>query len=251
MQLANINFDTIGWGETGVASGLTARTGLTDTLYRTSGDNQYLRALNAQPFLSAMWCGSVTAVKAEGFEIVSAAKTIDDFSSQSSRDNQDIAHLASALVPEDTLTGYLDNGNTNEISMGIASISYGDPVIYAPRPVLAGGSSIRLDSTTDTAGTLPGSWVTAAVTWSGLQPDKQYQIVGLGGWGVLDMAARLSSTSELHMGFRPGVPMGLTGAGGYMTYFAQPYKFKGSSPPAIEVASLGASAEHHFNVHIV
>lgn len=250
--MATIDFDGVAWAETGAASGLTARTGVTDTRYRTSGDNQYLRALGKQPFLCAMWGGSVTAAKFEGFEIVSAAKTIDDFAAGVSvRDGMDPALVAAALVPEDTMTGYLDNGNTNEITAGVAAISYGDPVIYSPRPIAAGGSVIRLDSTTDTAGSLPAGWVTASVTWSGLQPNKEYSIIGLGGWGTLDVAVRLASTSELHQGYKPVVPVGTTAQFGRMTYFAAPYKFRGSSPPALEVQSLGASAEHHFMVHIV
>jgi hypothetical protein len=198
-----------------------------------------------------MWGASVTTAKFEGFEIVSAAKTINDFAAANVNDGMPPAYLASGLVSEDTLTGYLDNGNTNEITVGIAAIAYGDPVIYAPRPVLAGGSSIRLDSTTDTAGSLPGGWVTAATTWAGLQPQKEYSIVGIGGWGTLDIALRLASTSEYHMAFKPGVPLGATPTRGTMYYFAQPYRFKGSSPPSLEIQSLGASAEHHINVHLV
>lgn len=250
--MPNIDFDLVGWGESGAANGLTSRTGITDTRYRTSGDNQYLRALKAPPFIAAMWGGSVTAAKFEGFEIVSSAKTIDDFCAGGSvREGAPILHTAAQLVPEDTLTGYLDNANTAEISVGIAAIAYGDPQIYSPRPVMGGGSILRLDSTTDTAGSLPGGWVAASTTWSGLQPKKEYSIVGIGGWGVLDVAVRLASTSDYHMGFKPGVPLGTTAAYPTFTYFAQPYKFLGSSPPSLEIQSLGASAEHHLSVHIV
>lgn len=250
--MATIDFDGVAWGESGAANGLTARTGVTDTRYRTSGDNHILRAMGKQPYLCAMWMGSVTAAKSEGFEIVSAAKTIDDFCAGGSvRDGCDPFRMASQLVSEDTITGYLDNANTAEITVGVAAISYGDPVIYSPVPVLGGGSVIRLDSTTDTAGSLPAGWVTAAVTWSGLQPQKEYSIVGIGGWGTLDVALRLASTSEYHAQYKPVVPLGTTPAFSRMTYFATPYKFKGSSPPAIEIQSLGASAEHHLSFHIV
>jgi len=91
----------------------------------------------------------------------------------------------------------------------------------------------------------------AATTWTGLTPDKLYKMIGLGGWGTLDVAARLVSTVEEGAGFKPGVPLGTTPAFARMTYFAEPYPFKGSTPPTIEIQSLGASAEHHLSVLLV
>lgn len=246
-----VNFDLISWAESGAAAGLTARTGVTDDRYGTSGDTQTLRAMSGQPYLAALWGGSVTAAVLEGIELVSANKLIDDFAIASVRDGMPPSLLGSALTPEDILTGYIDNAGTAEISAAIAAISYGDPTIYSPLPIAAGGSVLRLDSTTDTAGTLPGGWVTAATTWSGLTPKKEYSIIGLGGWGTLDVALRLKARSGSHADFKPGVPLGTTPAFACWTHFAKPYKFIGSSPPVLEIQSLGASAEHHIGVHLI
>jgi hypothetical protein len=199
-----------------------------------------------------MWGGSVSAAKFEGFNIVSAGKTIDDFCGAGSvRDGMPAMLIGSGLVAEDVLTGQLDNGSTAEITMGIAAIAYGNPVIYSPLPIAAGGSAIQLASTTDTVGSLPGAWVTAATTWTGLTPTREYSIIGAGGWGTLDVALRFASITEEEQTFKPGVPLGTTAAMGCMTYLAEPYKFKGSSPPALEISSLGASAEHHLTILVV
>lgn len=246
-----VDFDLIAWAESGAAAGLTARTGVTDDKYRTSADTQQLRAMNLNTYLAAMWGGSVTAAKLEGLELVSPNKIINDFAVASTRDGMPPALLGSSLVPEDTLTGYIDNAGTAEISALIAAIAYGDPTIYSPLPIAAGGSVLRLDSTTDTAGALPVGWVTASTTWTGLKPKKEYAIIGIGGWGTLDVALRLISTGGQHEKFKPGVPLGTTPAFACMTYFAKPYRFIGSSPPTIQIQSLGASAEHHIAVHLI
>jgi len=247
-----LEFDIIGWAESGAAAGLTARTAITDAFYATSGDNQKLRSIDKQAYLAALWGGSVTAAVLEGMEIVSAGKVASDFAAASVRDGMPPALLGSRLKKKDTLTGYIDNAGTAEITAAIAAIAYGDPIIYSPLPIAAGGHAIRLDSTTDTAGTLPAGWVTAVIaSWPGVDADTEYSLIGLGGWGTLDVAARLKSTVERESGFRPGVPLGTTPAFACMTYFAKPYEFPGDSVPAVEIQSLGASAEHHLTALVI
>jgi hypothetical protein len=240
-------FDLVAWFESAAKNGLTAVTGVTDTRYSTSGDTQKIRAISS-PFLSAMWHGSVTAAVAEQFEIRSDIMPINPNCPVGQvTDSVPILMCGVPLKAQDTLTGYHDNSNTNEISGGVAAISYGNAgAIYTPAPVKPVVAAIGLSSTTDTAGTLPAGWVTASTTWTGLETDRRYEIVGFGGWGVLDVAVRFASTTELAAGFKPGVPLGNTEAYARMTYLAEPYPFLGSNPPALEVQSIGASAEHHF-----
>lgn len=249
-----LEFDLIGWAESKAAAGFVATTGITDSgRYQTSGDTQKLRDIQGKiPFLAAGWGASVTAAKYEGARLVHANKILDDIFSGAVRDGRAPHIIGSQLSPKDTITGSLDNANTNEISAIIAAIAYGNPVIYSPVPIAAGGSIIEITSTTDTAGTLPAGWVEAACTWPGLDQNKRYKIISLGGWGTLDVALRLKSNVEgLESGYMPGVPLGATPAMSRITHLAQPYEFPGSTVPTIEIQSLGASAEHHLYAHVV
>lgn len=245
-------FDLVAWFESAAKNGLTATTGVTDTRYATSGDTQKLRALGLQPYLSAMWQASVTAAKSEQLEIRSdLLKVSPNCAGGQVRDGVDPLICSIPLAPQDTLTGYHDNANTAEISGGVIAVSYGQGGnIYSPVPVKPARHVLGLSSTTDTVGALPVGWVTASTTWTGLEQDKKYEIVGFGGWGTLDVAARFSSTTQLGAGFKAGVPIGTTAVEARMTYLTEPFPFLGSSPPDIEVMSIGASAEHHFTVLI-
>jgi len=249
--LLPIEFDLVGWAESGAAAGLTARTGITDKRYATSADDQKLRSIDKQAYLAALWGGSVTAAVLEGMEVVSAGKVAADFAAASVRDGMPPALLGSRLKKKDTLTGYIDNAGTAEITAMIAAIAYGNPVVYSPLPIGAGGHAIRIDSTTDTAGTLPAGWVEVTTTWPGVDSDVDYRLIGLGGWGTLDVAARLVSSVEKESSFKPGVPLGTTPAFSCMTYLAQAYEFPGDSVPTIEIQSLGASAEHHLTAIVI
>lgn len=242
-------FDLIAWFESAAKNGLTATTGVTDTRYQTSGDTQKVRAI-ASPALAAMWQASVTAVKSEQAEIRSDLMAINpNCAAGQVRDGNPPAQLGVPLFPQDTLTGYHDNANTAEISGFVAAVSYGGTLpIYAPAPIRQPKALIGLSSTTDTAGTLPAGWVTAATTWTGLKPDQKYEILGVGGWGTLDVALRFAATTELGAGFRCGVPMGATAEWARMYYLSEPFPFMGASPPALEIQSIGASAEHHISI---
>lgn len=240
-------FDLIAWGESAAKSGLVATAAVTDTRYSTTGDTQTLRAI-ANPSLEAAWQGSVTAVKSEQAELRSDLMTINpNLANGQVRDGGEAAILGFPMVAQDVLTGYHDNGNTNEISEVIAAIGYGaGGPIYVPAPVRRPKALLGLSSTTDTGTSI--AWIAAATTWTGLKRDERYEILGFGGWGTLDMAVRFVATSELGAAYKPGVPLTPTALSSKMYYLAEPYPFLGASPPSLECLSLGASAEHHFNV---
>lgn len=239
--------DALLWAESGAASGLTARTALTDTRYQTSGDNAIVRSGLGQPYIAAMWGATVTAGKFEGFEIrASDQENIYNFSNRIQEANMMDCIIGSKLDEDALITGYLDNANTAEITIGASIISYGDPYPFIPFPAKPIRHAMRLDSTTDTGASL--AWIDGAFSWTGLKRNENYEIVGIGGAGVLDVCGRLVPATDpatYKPGFKLGYPLGYNVP---FTYFKNPFPFKGASPPAIEIASLGASAEHHLTV---
>lgn len=242
-------FDLIAWFESAGKNGLTATTAVTDTRYGSTGDTHTLRAI-ANPVLAAAWQASVTAAKSEQAQIQSDLMAISpNIAGGQVRDNGEAVLLGVPLNAQDVLTGYHDNANTAEISGFVAAIAYGGKLpIYSPFPVKAPKAVMGLSSTTDTVGALPVGWVAASTTWTGLKRDERYEILGVAGWGTLDVAARFAATSELGAAFKCGVPLSTTPVSARMYYLSEPYPFLGSSPPSIEIMSIGASAEHHLSI---
>ena len=260
-------YDALIWGEEGAASGLTARTAKGPNTYTISGDTITLKGTDrGTPILFGL--GATSDTKAGGCAVVPSlsnravaiygpaaidilTKGWDDF-----RLSGGVKQLSNG----ETLTGQIDNANTNEGSVMGCFVSYGGyPAVRGPS---AGANDMFREKITITSaaavtynsGAVALNTACTSSTW--LNTRAKYEIRGISGCVGAATFGGMCSVTNLGgawAAYTPGFPVpglsAVTFAPDGVFVLPEPIPFDGDSLPSVGMTATSAGAIV-FTMHI-
>lgn len=176
-------FDVVAWYESQAASALTACAGVSDDIYRVSGDDIYVKSRAS--FLGGLVCGAPTQATHKYFELRQPSLKVPyrfyqfgDFdgtgANQLAKSLQHLFAHPLPLYPDEKLNAYVQQ-STNEAKIvfawlvsGVAKLA--DIEAVEPTHVITGEVDQALTA---------GSWTTCAITWDQDLPIGRYAVVGM------------------------------------------------------------------------
>lgn len=263
-------FDIVGWYESQAASALTACAGVSDDIYRVTGDDIYVKS--RAPYLGALWWGGSTIATLKYLEFRQPSLKVpyrfypagDLNSSIAAKDFVNLMAYPLPLYPDEKLNAFVQQ-STNETKMIVAYLTSGEAKMsdvqnVEPTHVITGEADQTLTA---------GSWTTVTITWDQDLPIGRYAVVGMKVGSYISASwqfgfARLRYLpEEKDPMWRPGVPvrylqgdkLGMAAIQSNIEYWyverwplMPEVSFRHDQMPNIEILSPAALTDHVVNL---